>query len=138
MVVFDQGGNRKKNLVQLENAKLKYLTRRQINKSDEKNRINGFDKSKAELIDEKKGVYGIKYEWPSRNDYFYFSEDLQKNQIESKLRKVDRLFKEAETIQKSIENNRGLPKKFQINNPLINCTYSYQTRLSELSKKEAK
>tara|TARA_B100000315_G_scaffold233160_1_gene246073 strand:- start:89 stop:1498 length:1410 start_codon:yes stop_codon:yes gene_type:complete len=138
MVVFDQGGNRKKNLAQVENAKLKYLTRRQINKSDEKNRINGFDKSKAELIDEKNGVYGIKYDWPSRNDYFYFSEDLQTNQIESKLRKVDRLFDEAESIQKSIDNNRGLPKRYRINNPLIDCTYSYQTRLSELSKEEAK
>ncbi len=138
MVVFDQGGNRKKNLALVENAELKYLTRRQINKSDEINRINGFDKSKAELIDEKNGVYGIKFKWPSRNDYFYFSEDLQKNQIESKLRKVDRLFEEAESIQKSIESNRGLPKRFQINNPLIDCTYSYQTRLSDLSEGEAK
>ena len=42
MVVFDQGGNRKKNLALVENAELKYLTRRQINKSDERNRINGF------------------------------------------------------------------------------------------------
>ena len=138
MVVFDQGGNRKKNLTLVENSKLKYLTRRQINKSDEMNRIKGFDKSKAELIDEKNGVYGIKFKWPSRNDYFYFSEDLQKNQIESKLRKVDRLFEEAESIQKSIDNNRGLPKRFQINNPLIDCTYSYQTRLSDLSEGEAK
>ena len=138
MVVFDQGGNRKKNLTLVENSKLKYLTRRQINKSDEMNRIKGFDKSKAELIDEKNGVYGIKFKWPSRNDYFYFSEDLQKNQIESKLRKVDRLFEEAESIQKSIESNRGLPKRFQINNPLIDCTYSYQTRLSDLSEGEAK
>ena len=138
MVVFDQGGNRKKNLTLVENSKLKYLTRRQINKSDEMNRIKGFDKSKAELIDEKNGVYGIKFKWPSRNDYFYFSEDLQKNQIESKLRKVDRLFEEAESIQKSIDNNRGLPKRFRINNPLIDCTYSYQTRLSDLSEGEAK
>ena len=138
MAVFDQGGNRKKNLGLVENAELKYLTRRQINKSDERNRINGFDKCKAELIDEENGVYGIKYKWPSRNDYFYFSEELQKNQTESKLRKVDRLFKEAESIQKSIESNRGLPKRFRINNPLIDCTYSYQTRLSDLSEGEAK
>jgi len=138
MVVFDQGGNRKKNLALVENAELKYLTRRQINKSDEQNRIMGFDKSKTELIDEKNGVYGIKYKWPSRNDYFYFSENLQKNQIESKLRKVDRLFEEAESIQNSIDNNRGLPKRYRINNPLIDCTYSYQTRLSDLSEGEAK
>jgi len=138
MVVFDFGGNRKENLAQVENADLKYLTRRQINTSDEINRIKGYDKSNAELIDETYGVYGTKYKWPSRNDYFYFSEDLHRNQIESKLRKVDRLFEEAEVLQKSIENNRGLPKRYQINNPLIKCEYRYQTKLSELSEKEAK
>jgi len=138
MVVFDFGGNCKDNIDLVENAKLKYLTRRQINTSDEKNRIKGYEKSTSELIDEKHGVYGTKYKWPSRYDYFYFSEDLHRNQIESKLRKVDRLFEEAESLQKSIENNRGLPKRYQINNPLINCEYSYQTRLSELSEEEAK
>ena len=138
MVVFDFGANRKENLIQVENADLKYLTRRQINTSDEMNRIKGYDKSKAKLIDEKYGVYGTKYKWPSRYDYFYFSEDLYRNQIESKLRKVDRLFEEAEKLQKTIDNNRGLPKRYQINNPLIDCTYSYQTRLSELNEKEAK
>jgi len=120
MVIFDYGGNCKENLALVENAELKYLTRRQINTSDEEKRIKGYNKSKAELIDEKNGVYGTKYKWPSRHDYFYFSEDLHRNQIESKLRKVDRLFEEADLLQKSIENNRGLPKRYRINNPLIN------------------
>ena len=138
MVIFDYGGNRKENLAQVENADLKYLTRRQINRSDEKNRIRVFDKNKAELVDEKYGVYGIKHKWPSRYDYFYYSEYLHKNQIEAKLRKVDRLFEEAESIQKSIDNNRGLPKRYRINNPLIDCTYSYQTKLSELNEEDAR
>jgi len=138
MVIFDQGANRKENLDLIENSDLKYLTCRQINKSDEEKRIAVFDKSKAELVDEKHGVYGIKYKWPSKYNYFYFSEDLHENKIESKLRKVDRLFEEAELIQKSIESNRGLPKRYRINNPLIDCEYSYQTRLSELSEKDAR
>jgi len=138
MVIFDQGANRKENLDLIENSDLKYLTSRQINKSDEEKRIAVFDKLKAELVDEKHGVYGIKYKWPSKYNYFYFSEYLNKNKIESKLRKVDRLFEEAELIQKSIESNRGLPKRYRINNPLIDCEYSYQTRLSELSEKDAR
>jgi len=138
MLVFDQGANRKKNLDRIEACNLKYLTARQINKSDEKKRIKGFDKKKAELVDEQHEVYGIKYKWPSKYNYFYFSEDLKRNQIESKLRKVDRLFKEAKSIQKSIDNNRGLPKRYKINNPLVDIEYSYQTKLKSLSRTKAK
>ena len=138
MVVFDQGANRKENLDRIEACNLKYLTARMINKSDEENRIKGFDKRKAKLIDARYGIYGIKYKWPSKYNYFYFSEDLRNTQIESKLRKVDRLFKEAEVIQKSIDNNRGLPKKYRINNVLIDCEYSYQTKLSWMTESEAR
>ena len=137
LVVFDQGANRKMNLDDVENSKLKYLTIRQLNKSDEEKRIKGFDKSKAELIDEEKQVYGIKYKWPSKFNYFYFSEDLKKTKIESKIRKALRQYEEAKDIQKSIDNNKGLPKRFKINNPLIDCTYSYQTKLTAMSEEEA-
>ena len=138
MLVFDQGANRKENLDRIEACNLKYLTARQINKSDDENRIKGFDKKKAELVNEQYGVYGIKFKWPSKYNYFYFSEDLRNNQIESKLRKVDRLFEEADVIQKSIDNNRGLPKRYRINNPLVDIEYSYQTKLRSLSKTKAK
>ena len=67
-----------------------------------------------------------------------FSEDLYEKQIEAKLRKVERLFIEAEKIQQSIENNRKLPRKYRINNPLVKCEYSYQTKLATLSESEAK
>jgi len=58
--------------------------------------------------------------------------------ISSKLRKVERLLNEAEAIEQSIENNRGLPKRYRINNPLIDCEYSYQTKLASLSEEEAR
>ena len=138
LAVFDQGANRKENLDHIVNSKMKYLTIRQLNKSDDKNRINGFDKKKAELIDKEKQVYGVKNKWPSKYNYFYFSEGLKKNQIESKLRKVIRQYEEAEVIQKSIEENKGIPKRFTINNPLIDCVYSYQTKLASMNEKEAK
>ena len=138
VVVFDRGANRKENLERIENSKLKYLTARQINTSDEETWIKNFRKSNAKLIDDRYGVYGIKKRFPSRINYLYFSEQLMDQQIEAKLRKVDRLFEEAEEIQRSIDNNRQLPKKYRINNPLVTCKYTYQTRLSSMNEKEAR
>ncbi|VUT28194.1 MAG: hypothetical protein SYNGOMJ08_00757 [Candidatus Syntrophoarchaeum sp. GoM_oil] len=51
MVVFDRGANRKDNLEQIEHSKLKYLTARQLNKSDEENRIKmPFNKGIAKMV----------------------------------------------------------------------------------------
>ncbi len=138
MVVFDQGANRKENQERVENSKLKFVTARQLNKSDEGTWIKNFDKSRAELVDDRQGVYGLKKRFPSRVNYLFFSEHLHEQQIASKLRKVDRLFDEAEKIQECIDNNRGLPKVYRINNPLVECEYSYQTKLASLSDSEAK
>jgi transposase len=138
MVVIDQGANRKENLDCVEHSKLKYLSARQLNKSDESIWIKCFDKTEAELVDEKHGVYGLKKRFPSRVNYLFFSEHLYEQQIEAKHRKVERLLVEAENIQQCIENNRGLPKKYRINNPLIDCEYSYQTKLAMLNESEAR
>ena len=73
---------------------MKYLTAKKLNKSDDK-RIEDFDKSKAELIDAEKGIYGIKFVKPSSIDYFYFSETLQKQQLESRARSALRKLQEA-------------------------------------------
>ncbi|MDY6895441.1 MAG: hypothetical protein SVO01_08530 [Thermotogota bacterium] len=48
------------------------------------------------------------------------------------------LFNEAEGIEQSIENNRGLPKRYRINNPPVNCEYSYQMKLAKLGDEEAR
>lgn len=138
MVVFDQGANRKENLERIEHSKLKYVTARQINKSDEETWIKNFDKSKAELVDNRYGVYGLKKKFPSRVNYLYFSEHLYEQKMASKLRKVERLLDEAQEIQQCIDSNRGLPKRYRINNPLVDCEYSYQTRLASLSDEEAR
>ncbi|VVB50854.1 Uncharacterised protein [uncultured archaeon] len=61
---------------------MKYLTSKKLNKSDDK-RIKKFDKSKAEIIDAEKGIYGLKFVKSSSIDYFYFSENLQKDQLKS-------------------------------------------------------
>lgn len=138
ILVFDQGANRKLNIDRIEADKFKYVTARQINKSDEKKWIRKFDKRRTELVDDRYGVYGLKKRFPSRINYLFYSEKLYHDQIESKLRKVERLFKEAESIQASIDNNRKLPKRYRINNPLVDCEYTYQTKLSMMCEEEAK
>ncbi|NMG83490.1 MAG: hypothetical protein GIS02_04705 [Methanosarcinales archaeon] len=134
MVVFDKGAHSKENIGLVLADKMKYLTAKKLNKSDDK-RIKEFDKSKAELIDAEKGIYGIKYVKPSSIDYFYFSETLQKQQLEATARKALRKLQEAKEIQTSIDRNKQLPKKFRVNNVLIDVTYSYQTKLEELKRR---
>lgn len=136
LVVFDKGANSKASLETIQADKMKYLTAKKLNKSDDK-RIKNFRKRKAELIDAENGVYGIKYPFPSRIDYFFFSERLQAEHIEAKMRKAERKLAEAKEIQKALDNKRQLPKKFRINNELVDITYSYQTKLTKLTEKQA-
>ena len=113
-----------------------YLTARKLNKSDDK-KIAVFWEASPELIDSENGIYGLKTIKPSSVNYMYFSEKLQKEQHDSKIRKVMRLLEEAKQIQKAISKNKKLPKKFRINNVLVDVTYSLQTKLMELDEQEA-
>lgn len=135
-IVFDKGAQSKDNIDLVLASKMKYLSAKKLNLSDDK-RIKAFRKDEAELIDSKKGIYGIKIVYPSRIDYFYFSEQLQTDQIEAKLRRAEQKLLEAKEIQHALDKNRQLPKRFRINNPLIDVRYSYQTKLTSLSEKEA-
>lgn len=135
-IVFDKGAQSKDNIDLVLASKMKYLSAKKLNLSDDK-RIKAFRKDEAELIDSEKGVYGIKIVYPSRIDYFYFSEQLQADQIEAKLRRAEQKLLEAKEIQRALDKNRQLPKRFRINNPLVDVRYSYQTKLTSLSEKEA-
>jgi transposase len=115
---------------------MQYLTAKKLNKSDDKI-IARFDELDTEIIDEEKGIYGHKIVKPNSINYFYFSETLQKDQLESKARKILRMVREAKEIQESIDKNRKLPKKFRINNVLVDVSYSIQTKLMEISEEEA-
>jgi len=57
--------------------------------------------------------------------------------LESRARKVLRQIQEAKAIQESIDNRKKLPKRFRVNNLLIDVEYSVQTKLVELSDDEA-
>lgn len=135
-IVFDKGAKSDYNISLILSDKMKYLTSKKLNKSDDK-RIKSFDKSKADLVDSENGIYGLKFAKPSKIDYFYFSERLEKTQIESKKRKARKMLEEAKEIQKSLDNNKTLPKRFQIKNKLVDVRYNYQTKLKELDEKRA-
>jgi len=137
LVVFDKGGQSKDNTDLVLAHKMKYLSAKKLNKSDDK-RIKRFVKSAENCIDPIHGVYGEMITYPSRNDYFFFSEQLQKDQIEAKLRLAEKKLSEAKEIQNAINKGRSLPKRFTINNPLIEIKYTFQTKLSRLTEEQAK
>ena len=136
LIVFDKGANTIKNIKIIQKDEIEYLTSMKLNTSDDKI-IEKFDPKKAELRDPEEGLYGIKIVKPNSIKYFYFSESLQKRQLESKARAVLKKLKEAKEIQKAIVNKKKLPKKFRIDNELIEIEYSFRTKLEELSDEEA-
>lgn len=137
MSVFDKGGQSKANLDLVLAHKMKYLSAKKLNYSDDK-RIKNFVKSAENCVDVAQGIYGEIIEYPSRFDYFFFSEQLRRDQIEAKLRLAERKLAEAKEIQKALSKGKQLPKRFLINNPLVDIKYTYQTKLTELSDDEAK
>lgn len=136
LVVFDKGAHSIENTALIRADEMHYLTARKLNTSDDK-RIATFWKCSPELIYSNDGIYGLKIIKPNSVNYFYFSKKLQKEQLESKARKVIRQMQEAKAIQESIDKNKKLPKKFRINNVLVDVTYSLQTKLMELDEQDA-
>ena len=136
MFILDKGAHSKDNIDLILADKMKYLTAKKLNKSDDKI-IKDFSLSEAELVNAEDGIYGIKIHYPSRINYFYFSKKLEWEQLQSRKRKAQRMYDQAKAIQDSIDNDRGLPKRFRINNELIDIKYSYQTKLKDISFEEA-
>jgi transposase len=137
MIVFDKGSQSKDNLDLVLARKMKYLSAKKLNLSDDK-RIKKFVKSKGNCIDATGGIYGEIIEFPSRYDYFFFSEQLKQDQIEAKLRLVERKLAEAKEIQRALSKGKSLPKRFLLNNPLVDIKYSYQTKLTHLTDAQAR
>jgi len=135
-VIFDKGANGKNNLNSVIVSKMQFLTAKQLNTSDDKI-IKQFWKMKPELIDLKKGIYGIKIPFPSRINYLFFSQKLQKENIASALRKAERQLKEAQDIEQANSKGKALPKRFRVNNILVKAIIEYQTKLKILSDEQA-
>ncbi len=134
--IFDKGANSKDNLNSIIAAKMQFLTAKKLNTSDD-NLIKKFWTMKPRLIDAEEGMYGFKQKFPSRFNYFFFSKKLKQEQIASALRKAERQLKEAKEIEKASRRGKALPKRYRVNNVLVNATIEYQTKLRSLSEQEA-
>lgn len=135
-IIFDKGANSKDNLNSIIAAKMQFLTAKKLNTSDDK-LIKNFWTMKPKLIDAEKGIYGFKQKFPSRFNYFFFSKKLKQEQIASALRKAERQLKEAKEIEKASRKGKAIPKRYRVNNVLVNATIEYQTKLRSLSEQEA-
>ncbi|RLD53735.1 MAG: IS1634 family transposase [Bacteroidetes bacterium] len=135
-IIFDKGANGKDNLNSVIASKMQFLTAKKLNFSDDK-LIKKFWDLKPLEIDKDEGVYGFKQEFPSRNNYFFFSKKLREENIASSLRKAERQLAQAKEIEEVCSGKKKLPKKYKINNILINATIEYQTKLKNLSDEEA-
>ncbi len=136
LITFDRGPASKDNIDLVLQSKMKYITGKRWNSSDDEV-AKTFSPDTWELVDEEDGIYGYKKVFPSRVDYFYFSKKLQQKQQKSKAIAALRKLEEAKRIQRSLDKNRGLPKEFKINNPLVEVKYWYQTKLHEMNEEEA-
>jgi transposase len=135
-LVFDKGAHSKENVEYILADKMKYLTSKKLNTSDDL-RIKEFSKHQAELVDPEDRVYGIKYVKPSSIDYFFFSETLKKQQLEARKRVALRKLHEAQEIQACLDHKRGLPLKYCLRNALVDVRYFVQTRVHKMTEKEA-
>jgi len=117
--------------------KMKYLAAKKLNGSDDI-RIKNFQKNKAECIDLKDEVYGIKFVKPNSIDYFFSSETLKKQQLEARKRIALRKLHEAQEIQECLDHKRGLPLKYCLRNALVDVKYFVQTRLHKMNDRRLK
>ncbi len=136
LVIFDKGANSIKNAAMVRADNMQYITAKKLNKSDDKI-IEIFEEYNPEIIDAESGIKGIKLKKMNSINYLFFSKKLQNEQLESRARKVLRQIKEAKAIQESIDKHKKLPKRFRINNFLIDVDYSIQTKLVEITEDEA-
>ena len=136
LVVFDRGANDKTNSDRIELDENDYLTAKKLNVSDDAV-FQAFSKDDWGCIDAESGVYAMKRTFPSRVNYYFFSEKLKKDHLKSRRRKAERLLAEAVAIQNSLDRGKKLPKRFRINNPLVDVHYDYQTKLVGMDEEEA-
>ncbi len=88
LVVFDRGANDKDNLDRICLDRNDHLTAKKLNTSDDRI-FDSFSKGSWELIDAEDGIYALKRTFPSRVNYYFFSEKLKKDHLRSRRRKAE-------------------------------------------------
>ena len=136
-MIFDAGANCKSVLDRMIEDKNNFITRKKLNKSDDK-LFRTFSKDRWECIDEEKGEYCLKRVFPSRVNYYFYSQELYDLNYSARVKKADKLYREAVSLQADLDRGKKLKKKFLVSNDLIVATISLQTKLTSMSEQEAR
>ena len=135
-MIFDAGANSKPILDMVLDDGKHFLTRKRLNKSDDRI-FAEFSEDSWECLDEEKGEYCLKKRFPSRVNYYFFSRELRDLEMKGVEKRVRKKLKEAKDLQKDLDDNKKLKKRYQIDNVLIKATISLQTVLTEIGEDEA-
>jgi transposase len=135
-MIFDAGASQKDVLDTIVGDGKHFLTKKELNKSDDII-FAEFSEDKWECLDKEKGEYCLKRKFPSRVNYYFFSLEIRDLEFIGIEKRVQKKLKEARDLQNDIEKGKKLKKKYQISNVLIKATISLQTKLAEITDDEA-
>ena len=117
-MIFDAGANCKDILDGIVLDVNNFLTRKKLNKSDDK-LFGSFSEDTWECVDAEKGEYCLKKRFPSRVNYYFFSRELYDLNMAARVKKADKLYREAVSLQADLDKEKKLKKRYQIGNDLI-------------------
>ncbi len=89
-------------------------------------------------MDEEKGEYCLKKRFPSRVNYYFFSEELYDLNMAARKKKADKLYREAVSLQADLDKGKKLKKRYQFGNDLIEARIYLQTKLTHMTEQEAR
>lgn len=135
-MIFDAGANQKDILDGIIGDEKHFLTRKRLNKSDDK-LFGDFSEDTWECIYAEKGECCPKKAFPSRVNCHFFSRELRGLELKGAEKKVKKKLKEAKDLQNDLEKGKKLKKRHRIDSVLIKATISLQTKLTEISEEEA-
>ena len=130
-LTFDGGACGKDMLDRIIEDGKHFITIKRLNKSDDVI-FEKFSEDKWECIDAEKGEYCLKKVFPSRINYYFFSEERRNLNMKRAGKKIKKDLKEA----KDIESGK-IPSECAFDNPLVVGKIQRQSRLSELGEDEA-
>jgi len=136
-MIFDAGANCKDVLDSIVDDGNNFLTRKKLNRSDDK-LFGSFSKDTWECVDADKGEYCLKKRFPSRVNYYFYSQELYDLNMAARVKKADKLYREAVSLQKDLDDGKRLKKRYRIGNDLIEAHIYLQTKLTRMTEQEAR
>lgn len=133
LFVFDAGGDAKLVLDRITERKMRYITRKRMNKSDDI-WISKFDKEDAICVDENDGVYCQRktFESSGRTVYLFYSDKLYKDKMVALDGRSWRCVEDAkETMRRKKDGTLRISKTVvkRLKNPLISLNVGVQGKL---------